>query len=75
MKLPNKVISYNESILSLFPILLFSLQKSASSILQLYEQVKSKNKDVNDFLVALDCLYALNKISFNDTNGRLYYVV
>lgn len=75
MKLPNKVISYNESIVSLFPVILSALQKRGASILQLYEQVKSKNKDVNDFLAALDCLYALNKISFNDMDGRLYYVV
>lgn len=40
MLLPNKIISYNESILSKFPIVLNVLKDNDYLIIDLYEQLK-----------------------------------
>ena len=42
MKFPNKVISYNESIISKFPIILSKLEKKEYEPLELYKKVKAK---------------------------------
>lgn len=67
MLLPNKLFSYNDSILSNLPIILRTLNtpllpKQLYSILQLTPI---------EFIETLDCLYALGKIDISD-EGRLY---
>lgn len=74
MKLPNKVITYSESIISKFPIVLYELYEHDYSVNELYIKLKHIFIDINDYLDILDCLYALNKIDFNKKNRRLYYV-
>lgn len=73
MKLPNKVITYNESILRLFPIILSTLKIKDYSVIELYFKINIR--DINEFMDALDCLYAINKITFNDLTRELHYVV
>lgn len=75
MKLPNKVIRYNESIVSKFAPILNILESSSMSASELYSLVKNKVEDVSDFLNALDCLFALGKVNYNSTERRLHYVV
>lgn len=72
MKFPNKVINYNESIISKFPIILSQLQIKDYSISSLYEKVKNKVENINEFLEILDCLFALNKIKLDGNTRRLY---
>lgn len=73
MKFPNKVINYNESIISKFPIILSQLQIKDYSISSLYEKIKNKVENINEFLEILDCLFALNKIKL-DENTRILYL-
>lgn len=61
MQLPNKLYSYNYSVLSKFPILLKSLQKGDVQVLSLFMSNQDKFESINDFIETLDALYALRK--------------
>ena len=65
MQLPNKLYSYNYSVLSKFPILLKSLQKGDVQVLSLFMSNQDKFESINDFIETLDALYALRKIDYN----------
>lgn len=73
MRLPNKVISYKESVLSRFPIILNILIKEEISPNELYEKVKDSFEDVGEFIEVLDCLFAIGEIDLE--NGELLYYV
>lgn len=74
MRLPNKVICYNESILSKFPLILNILQNTECPIIELYRKLQNCI-DIKDFIDALDCLFALGKININHKTRSIYYVV
>lgn len=74
MKLPNKVITYNESIISKFPLVLNLLKTNNCSISDLYGKVKNNIEGVDEFLDILDSLFALGRIDFNEETRRLYDV-
>ena len=70
MRLPNKVTTYQESIISLFPIILFMLSQKDSSTLEVYEQLKRMNHNnkisIGTFIQVLDCLHYLGKIELKE---------
>lgn len=75
MKLPNKLYSYSESVISSFPLILAILKKENSlTILQLYVKVSTKIESIVEFIQVLDCLYFLGKIEYNYESRRIYYV-
>ena len=65
MLLPNKLIPYDQSILSKMPIILKELDNHPIPVHELYKRVIKKMSGVNEFIDALDCLYALGKIEFD----------
>lgn len=72
MLLPNKTVSYNESILSKFPLILQCFENTNNmSVGNLYKLTKEKFNSINIFIQTLDCLFALNKIILNKENGEL----
>lgn len=75
MLLPNKLYSYNESILSRFPVVLKELKKQPMGVHELYQTVIDKLDGVNEFIDVLDCLYALHKIEYDDIERVLRYAV
>ena len=75
MLLPNKLFSYEESILSRFPLVLSMLQEKPMRVSELYKKLNDYVDSVNDFIEILDCLYALGKIELNGEEGVLKYVV
>lgn len=75
MLLPDKLFSYNESILSKFPTVLKELKKHPMSVHELYQKVIRDLEGVNEFIDVLDCLYALRKIEYDDAKEVLRYVV
>lgn len=75
MLLPNKLFSFDESILSKFPLVLTTLQASPMSVSSLYLKVKNRIVSVNDYIEILNCLFALGKIDYDDKEGVLKYVV
>lgn len=64
MLLPNKLISYDQSILPKFPVVLKELKNGPMSVHDLYKRVIKKMSGVSEFIDTLDCLYALGKIEF-----------
>lgn len=74
MKLPSKVTSYTESILSkLCPILNLLCHKNMQ-IYELYIETKDCYISYSDFIDALDCLFALGKLEFLENEEVLHYV-
>ncbi len=74
MKLPNKVITYKESLLAKFPIVLVVLKEQEISADLLYKKVKSKVDDIGEFMEIMDCLFALGKIELDVKKGVIRYV-
>lgn len=75
MRLPNKVTSYSESILSKLPIVLDSLVGGDMSPYALYQVVGNEFECVSEYIDALDCLFALKKIELREAEGAIHYVV
>ena len=75
MLLPNKLISYDQSIFPKFPIILKELKCSPMSVHKLYKRVIKKVSGVSEFIDTLDCLYALGKIEFDEEKEVLRYVI
>lgn len=76
MKLPNKLFSYKESVISKFPLILEKVSEEKNiSIMDLYCTVNGKFEDVSEFLEALDCLYLLGKIEYDSNLRRVIYAV
>lgn len=74
MKLPNKIIRYEESILAKLPKVLVILENKEKTTLELYFEVKDLVSNIAEFTEILCCLYSLNKIEYNDVTGGLRYV-
>ncbi len=74
MQLPNKLFSYDESLLPNLVIVLRHLQDKPMSVSALYKQVRTLIPEVHDFIEVLDSLYALRKIDYDDKQGDIYYV-
>ena len=73
MKIPSKVTPYKESTIAKFPVVLAILEKGDMTPTELYAKVmKSKIKDIREFVEVLDCLYAMNKIEIREE--VLHYV-
>ena len=70
MLLPNKLFSYNESVLSKLPLILQELNQPRTP----HELLLSLRDIVDnplELMDALDCLYALREIELNEEEGRI----
>lgn len=74
MKFPNKIYSFSESVLSKLVPLIEILMESDETVTSLYQKSKKHFNSIQDYIDALDCLYALNKIVLSE-NKELHYVV
>ena len=75
MKLPNKIVSYKESMLYKLPIILRVLNKNRISISELYMKISMEFDNINEFIDALDCLFALGKIQYDEEREELINVI
>ena len=75
MKLPNKIISSKESVLSRFPLVLSVLSENPMNVYELFELTKDSFTDIEEYMDTIECLYALKKVTFDDESGVLYYAV
>lgn len=66
MIVPNKAISYEESLLSKLPCILELLTIQGVSVSDLFQKLRKDFDNVNQFLLAMDTLYILNKIDYVD---------
>lgn len=74
MKLPSKIISYRESVLSKFSPILVILQNADTKVFPLFEATKKYFCNIEEFIDTLDCLFALHKITYDAERGVLHYV-
>lgn len=72
MRLPNKIYTFNESVISDMIKILSAIDKPMS-IIDLYRKVKYKNLDINRYIEAIDCLYITQKITY-DARMEMIYV-
>lgn len=62
MRLPNKVTSYTQSIIPKALKLASILKEKDYTVTSIYEKVE-KQMSINEFIDALDCLFALGQIT------------
>lgn len=74
MIFPSKLINFNDSVLAKSLFILDRVFKNNYQINTLYEKVNKHFEDVNEYLLALDVLYALNKIEYNEEFKVIKYV-
>ena len=75
MRFPNKITSYNESVLSKFYPILHILSRQDMSVYTLYYKTRQSFSSVCDYIDALDCLFAMGKIDLDEQKGVLRYVM
>lgn len=75
MLLPNNLISYDQSIISKFLVVLKELKNGPLSVHELYKRTIKKMSGISEFIDTLDCLYALGKIEFDEEEEVLRYAV
>ncbi len=73
MKLPNKVVSYNESNISKFVPIIQILIENDENIFSLYKKTMEYFKDIEEFIDTLDCLFAMKKIILSESE-EIHYV-
>ena len=71
MIVPNKAVSYEASILSKLPTILRVLKIEKVSPAALYHRTQTEFADINQFLLAIDTLFVLEKIEFENGDLRL----
>lgn len=74
MILPNKLISFQDCILSKTVYILEEISDSDFSVIRLYEQVEIHFEDISEYMLALDVLYVLGKIKYNEELQTIQYV-
>lgn len=75
MRLPSKITSYRESVISKFSPVLSVLQKSDIEIFALYKTTMKYFSSIEEFMDTLDCLFALQKIRYDEEREVLCYVI
>lgn len=68
MIVPNKIVSLEASILGKSCYILRGLSTEPSSLVSVFETVKEHFTDINEFVLALDVLFSLDKITLTTTN-------
>ena len=74
MRLPSKITSYGESVISKFPPVLSVLQDADTGVLALYDATTKHFSSIEDFMDTLDCLFALQIIRYDAEREVLCYV-
>lgn len=73
MIFPNKLISFQDCILAKTVYILEKIGNSNVSVIDLYEQVETHFEDLNEYMLALDVLYVLGKIKYNEELRVIQY--
>lgn len=74
MKLPNKIISYEESSLSKYASVLSVVNQGPIKVLDLYRKLGAIFSSIDEFIEVLDGLYALRAIEYDKKEEALVYV-
>ena len=74
MIVPNKVISFNSSVVSKLSRILDLLASKSFSVVGLYDELHEQFDNIDHFLVTLDALYALRRVEIDSKTGIITYV-
>lgn len=74
MIVPNKVISFSESIIGKMPIILEYLSKRDMSVKELFSTTQGYFEEIDEFIYSLDVLFLLNAIKVDFDKGVVTYV-
>ena len=74
MILPNKLIRFQDTILAKTIYILDVIKFANYSVLELYNEVKTYFDDINEYVLALDVLYTLEKVKYDDDLQVIQYV-
>lgn len=75
MILPNKLVKFQDSIIAKAPVILEEISSEKNlSILELFGKVNQYFEDVNQYILVLDVLFALEKIYFDEKAQVIIYV-
>ncbi len=74
MKLPNKVTSYSESTLIQLSPILTTLSVRDKTVIEVYQDTHRQYQSLEEYIDALDCLFALGKIEYLEESGVLHFV-
>lgn len=76
MRLPSKIYSYKESVMSYFPMIIKIIEKEKEiQIYSLYEKSIKNFSDISDFILSVECLYAMNVIDYDFETGKIRYAL
>ncbi len=73
MSFPNKFTRFDKSILSKISMLIID-EVSYIDLSELIEMRLDKFEDISEFMLALDILYVLGKVEFDENQGLIHYV-
>ena len=73
MIVPDKLVSFQDSIIAKSVYILKELQNNELVVSDLFIATKEYFEDVSEFLLALDTLYLLGKINLNDKSQVIQY--
>lgn len=73
MIFPDKLVSFQDSIIAKSVYILKELQNNALVVSDLFIATKEYFEDISEFLLALDTLYLLGKINLNDKSQVIQY--
>lgn len=74
MIFPNKIMDFQDSTISKLVFILDELSSASLGVLPLYNKVKKHFEDLDQFILALDVLFLLEKIEFEEKWEVLTYV-
>lgn len=74
MILPNKLVSFQNSLLPKTVLIIDELSAKPFSVNELYEKLRKKFEDIDQFILTLDVLYLLEKVRYNEEWEVLEYV-
>ncbi len=74
MIVPNKLISYRESIIYKMIIIIDYDNLKKINILDLYNKLKNKYSGIDEFIYSIEVLYILEYIDVDFVTGEINYV-
>lgn len=74
MILPNKLITFHDSILIKIIYIIEVIENKDMNVYELYEIVQNNFVDLNEYILALDVLYVLERIEYDERLGDIKYV-
>ncbi|WP_085523866.1 ABC-three component system middle component 7 [Tuberibacillus sp. Marseille-P3662] len=74
MLVPNKAMSFKESVIGKVPIILNLIKDEDLSIHELFIKTQGHFEAIDEFIYSLDVLYLLNSIEVDFNKGVVKYV-